>query len=125
MWKHGRVWLRPQRVGGLSLLLLAALSGAVATGTGYDPETFSAQLITATTLASAQLESLKAQGYRQLLSTSGTTTEASATLTDFPMYRRHTTVAVDTPARGMKHVTVTVSWHDNAHAVQMRLILAE
>ena len=125
MWKTSLDYLRPKLVGILAVLLLATLSGAAPTGVVPDPEMFSQHLITATTLASAQLESLKTLGYRHLAFESNTTTEAYHSIAEFPTYRRQTTVEVDTPDRGMKQVTVTVYWDGDVNAVRMSLILAE
>ena len=86
---------------------------------------FSKQITTAVTIASDQMERMKALGFAGTASTDTTTTEAYGTLPDFPLYKRTTSIDVDSPATRMKIVTVKVFWDADKHKVELRTILAE
>jgi hypothetical protein len=101
------------------------MGGTASTVAVRDTEVFSRHVITATTLATEKLESLKALGFQRLSSMPTTINEDYDTIADFPAFRRQTAIAVDTPDIGMKKMTVTVRWDGNANAVRMSLILAE
>ncbi|MGE3540851.1 MAG: hypothetical protein AB7N91_25875 [Candidatus Tectimicrobiota bacterium] len=125
MWKQGLAYLRPRGIGCPALLLLLLLSGTAATGVTDHPEDLAHQLITATTLATAQLEYLKTLDYRRLRAASGTTTEDYYTLPDFPTYRRQTTVTVQTPEPGLTQISVAVYWQHDAQAIHLSTLVAE
>ncbi|MEW5948772.1 MAG: type IV pilus modification protein PilV [Thermodesulfobacteriota bacterium] len=100
----------------IGLLSLATLASTVMNGNA-----FSNEMTTATTLAQEKLEDIQGQGYASASSSS----ENYSSITGYGAYKRVTTVAADTPATGMKTVTVTVSWDADAHSVALKTILAE
>lgn len=125
MWNNTLGLLRPRLVGALAVCMLVMMGGTASTVAVYDTAAFSQHRITATTLATEQLESMKALGFHKLGSTHTIWHEDYNTMTDVPTFRRQTVVAPCTPDMGMKTVTVTVSWDGNVNAVRMSLILAE
>ena len=100
----------------IGLLSLATLAGTVIRG-----NSFSNKMTAATTLAQEKLEDIQRQGY----ASASSATENYSSITGYEAYKRVTTVAADTPAAGMKTVTVTVSWDADAHSVVLKTILAE
>ena len=125
MWKNALGFIRPKLVSALAVFAVGLMGGTALTGAGYDTVMFNQHVITATTLATEKLESLKASGLQLLSPTSFTTNEDYNTMADFPTFRRQTIIDLDTPDIGMQKVTVTVWWDGNANAVRMSLILAE
>jgi hypothetical protein len=125
MWKNALGFIHPKLVSALAVFAVGLMGGTVLTGAGCDTVMFNQHVITATTLATEKLESLKASGLQRLSPTSFTTNEDYNTMADFPTFRRQTTTDMDTPDIGMQKVTVTVWWDGNANAVRMSLILAE
>ena len=125
MWKNALGSIRPKLVSALAVFAVGLMGGTALTGAGRDTELFNQHVITATTLATEKLESLKASGFQRLSPTPITTNEDYNTMADFPTFRRQTTIDVDTPDIGMQKVTVTVWWDGNANVVRLSLILAE
>ncbi len=125
MWKNALGFIRPKLVSALAVLVLGIMGDTASTVVGHDTEAFSHHVITATTLATEKLESLKALGFQRLSPMPSTANEDYNTMADFPTFRRQTTLDVHTPDIGMQKVTVTVWWDGNANAVRMSLILAE
>jgi hypothetical protein len=125
MWQNALGCIRPKLVSALAVFLVALMGGTASTVVVRDTEAFNQHVITATTLATAKLESLKAMGFQQLSAMSTPINEDYNTMADFPTFRRQTVIAMDTPGMGMKKVTVTVWWNGHANAVRMSLILAE
>lgn len=128
--REGSMWnilgcMRPKLVSALAVVIVGMMGGTAATVAVRDTEAFNQHVITATTLATDKLESLKALGFRRLSSMPNTGNEDYDTMADFPTFRRQTAIAVDTPDIGMQKVTVTVWWDGNANAVRLSLILAE
>jgi len=100
----------------IGLLGLATLATTVINGNA-----FSNEMTTATTLAQEKLEDIQGQGYASVSSTN----ENYGSITSYSAYKRVASVATDSPATGMKTVTVTVSWDADAHSVALKTILAE
>jgi len=125
MGKNASSCIHPKLVSALAVFLVAVMGGTATTVAVRDTEVFNQHVITATTLATEKLESLKALGSQRLSSMPLTVNEGYNTMTDFPTFRRQTTIVKDTPDIGMKKVTVTVWWDGNANVVRMSLILAE
>jgi hypothetical protein len=125
MRKNALVCTHPKLVSALAVFLVALMGGTASTLVVRDTEAFNQHVITATTLATAKLESLKAMGFQQLSAMSTPINEDYNTMADFPTFRRQTVIAMDTPGMGKKKVTVTVWWNGHANAVRMSLILAE
>src|SRR5262245_23588327 len=125
MWKNALGCLRPKLVSALAVVLVGIMGSTASTVAVRDTEVFNQHVITATTLATEKLESLKGLGFPRLSSMPTTGNEDYNTMAHFPTFRRQTAIAMDTPDIGMKKVTVTVWWDGNANAVRMSLILAE
>jgi hypothetical protein len=125
MWNNTLGFLRPKLASVLAVCMIGMMGGTASTGVVRDTEGFSQHVITATTLATEKLESIKALGFHKLSPAPTTSHEEYNTMTDFPMFRRQTVVEAHTPDIGMKTVTVTVLWDGNANAVRMSLIVAE
>lgn len=102
----------------IGLLSLATLAGTVIRG-----NSFSNKMTTATTLAQDKMEEIKGLGYDNAGTAAGT--ENYGSIAGYVAYKRFTTVATDSPATGMKTVTVTVSWDADAHSVALTTILAK
>ena len=125
MWNNTLGFLRPRLASVLAVCMIGLMGGTASPGAVRDTAAFSQHVMTATTLATEKLESLKAMGFHQLSLAQTTVNEEYNTLTEFPMFRRQTVVEAHTPDIGMKTVTVTVLWDGNANAVRMSLIVAE
>ena len=125
MWKNVPGWRGPKLVSALAVFVVGMLGGRALTAAVHETTVFSQDAITATTLATEKLESLKALGFQRLLPTHTTSHKDSHLMAAFPGFRRQTAIAMDTPDIGMKTVTVTVWWNGHANAVRMSLILAE
>lgn len=102
----------------IGLLSLATLAGTVIRGNA-----FSNKMTTATTLAQDKMEEIKGLGYDNAGTAAGT--ENYGSIAGYVAYKRVATVATDSPATGMKTVTVTASWDADAHSVALKTILAE
>ena len=103
------------------ILSVGLLGMATLTGSIVQKNKFSNDLTSATTLAQDKLEDIRANGYASAVSETKT-----ACTGDFSEYQREVTVSNDTPASGMKQVTVTVYWGpSDAHSIGIKTILSE
>lgn len=103
------------------ILSVGLLGMATLTGSIVQKNKFSNDLTAATTLAQDKLEDVRANGYASAVSETKT-----ACAGDFSDYQREVTVNNDTPASGMKEITVTVYWGpSDAHDVEIKTILCE
>jgi type IV pilus assembly protein PilV len=102
----------------IGLLAMAKLTTGIIRGNLH-----SSRMTTATTLAQQQMETVRGLGYARTPVTDTTTTEDYRTITDYPSYKRITSIDVATPAPGMKTVTVTVLWDADAHSSFLTTIL--
>jgi type IV pilus assembly protein PilV len=103
------------------ILSVGLLGMATLTGSIVKKNKFSNDLTAATTLAQDKLEDIRANGYASAVSETKT-----ACTGDFSEYQREVTVSNDTPASGMKQITVKVYWGlSDAHSVEIKTILRE
>jgi type IV pilus assembly protein PilV len=103
------------------ILAVGLLSMATLTGAIIQKNKLSNDLTAATTLAQDKLEDIRANGYASAVSETKT-----ACTGDFSEYQREVTVNNDTPAAGMKQVTVKVYWGpSDTHDVEIKTILCE
>ncbi|MBW1698731.1 MAG: prepilin-type N-terminal cleavage/methylation domain-containing protein [Deltaproteobacteria bacterium] len=100
----------------IALLGMAALLAGIMQG-----NTYSNMVTTATTLAQEKLEEVRRIGYSGVESGE----ENYGDITDFPLFKRTTNVTSDSPAAGMKTVTVTVYWNSNNKSVELKTILTD
>ena len=101
------------------ILSVGLLGMATLTGSIVQKNKFSNDLTAATTLAQDKLEDVRANGYASAVSETKT-----ACATPFSEYQREVTVSNNTPAAGMKQVTVKVYWGpSDAHDVEIKTIL--
>jgi len=101
------------------ILSVGLLGMATLTGSIIRNNKLSNDLTTATTLAQDKLEDIRAAGYASAVSETKT-----ACATPFSGYQREVTVSDNTPATGMKQVTVKVYWGpSDAHDVEIGTIL--
>lgn len=96
-------------------LLVVALLGVISTTViVIQSNSLSKAMTTATTLARDRMEQLKNTGYAALAGGTDYATMDStvqATSTADSIYTRIWTVMVDSPATGMKTITVTIRWN--------------
>jgi type IV pilus assembly protein PilV len=103
------------------ILSVGLLGMATLTGSIVQKNKLSNDLTAATTLAQDKLEDVRADGYANAVSQTKT-----ACAGDFSEYQREVTVNNDTPASGMKEITVTVYWGpSDAHDIEIKTILCE
>lgn len=103
------------------ILSVGLLGMATLTGSIIRANKLSNDLSAATTLAQDKLEEIRADGYAAAASETKT-----ACTGDFAQYQREVIVNSDTPASGMKQVTVKVYWGpSDAHNVEIKTILCE
>ena len=101
------------------ILSVGLLGMATLTGSIVRNNKLSNDLTTATTLAQDKMEDIRANGYAAAVSETKT-----ACATPFSEYQREVTVNNDTPASGMKEITVIVFWGpSDAHSVVIKSIL--
>ena len=86
---------------------------------------FSQHLTTATTLAQDKIAVVQRLGYANADTAVGT--EHYGDIDDYGDYQRVTSVSPNTPAAGIKTVTVTVSWRSRSqtHSVTLPTLLAQ
>jgi len=108
---------------GLVFMALLALSG-LATVSLKGAAT-AKHLTTATVLAQEKLENVKLTGYNPDIVSRVEVDEPYESLSDFPLYKRETTIDPNNPTVGLQKVTVTVLWADDDHSVSMATILTE
>ena len=109
----------------VSLLAVALLGMAGLTAALVQGNDFSSRLTTASTLAQDKMEEVTKLGYGNTPAADTTVTEGYNTIPNFPFYKRVTFTDVDSPASGMKTVTVTVFWAQDAHSVAPQTILTQ
>lgn len=105
------------------ILAVGLLSLAVLAGTVIKSNSTSNKVTIATTLAQDKMEEIRRLGYSGVAA--GTTTQDYNSITNYSAYKRVTAITNDSPASGMKTVTVTVYWGTDAHSVVLKTILAE
>ncbi len=108
----------------VGLLGMASLTVGIIKG-----NKFSNNLSTATTLAQDKMEDIRRLGYSGMPAATTTTTEDYNSITGYGTYKRVTVTTVDSPAVGMKTITVTAYWKDpdqtdHLPAVEVKTILA-
>ena len=98
------------------LLGMASLTGSIILS-----NKLSNDLTAATTLGQDKMESIRSDGYEDVAS------ETKAACSDsFSEFQREVTVVNDSPASGMKTVTVKVYWGpSDAHNVELKTILSQ
>lgn len=104
----------------VGLLGMASLTVGIING-----NKFSNDMTTATTLAQDKMEDVRRQGYSGTPATTTTDTEDYSAITGYAAYKRVTVTTVDSPAVGMKAITVTTYWDSDGHSVELKTILAQ
>jgi type IV pilus assembly protein PilV len=103
------------------ILSVGLLGMATLTGSIVRNNKLSNDLSAATTLVQDKLEEIRADGY-----TAAASETKTACSGDFSEYQREVIVVSETPAAGMKQVTVKVYWGpSDAHHVEIKTILRE
>ncbi len=108
---------------GLVFLALLALSGLATVA--WKGAATGKHLTTATVLAQEKIEDFKLVGYNANVTGKVEVDEPYESLSDFPLYKRVSTLEPRHPIIGLQKLTVTVSWADDSHAVSLSTILAE
>ena len=102
----------------VGLLGMASLTVGIIKG-----NKFSNDLSTATTLAQDKMEFIRSTASTDYASVAS---ETKAACPDFTEFQREVTVVADSPASGMKTVTVKVYWGpSDAHNVELKTILSQ
>ena len=104
----------------VGLLGMASLTVAIING-----NKFSNDLTTATTLAQDKMEDVRRLGYSGTPTSDTTETENYNSITGYDTYKRVTVTTVDSPAVGMKAITITAYWDSDDHSVELKTILAQ
>ena len=104
----------------VGLLGMAGLTTGVMRGNA-----FSSKVTTATTVAEQKMEEMRRIGYSGVPMADTTITEDYHTMTDYPSYKRMTSIKMMNPADGMKVITVAVFWDSDNHSISLKTILAE
>lgn len=104
----------------IGLLGMASLTVSIIKG-----NKLSNNLSVATTLGQDKMEDIRRLGYSGTPTTTTTVTENYNTITDYGEYKRVTETTIDSPATGMKTITVTTYWDSDAHSVEVKTILAQ
>ena len=104
----------------VGLLGIAGLTTGVMRGNA-----FSSKVTTATTVAEQKMEEMRRIGYSGVPMADTTITEDYHTMTDYPSYKRMTSIKMMNPADGMKVITVAVFWDSDRHSVSLKTVLAE
>src|SRR5437016_2881263 len=97
---------------GMIVLSIGLLGAAKLVVIVLNSNTFSKDLTTATTLAQDKIAVVQRLGYANADTAVGI--EAYGTITNYGDYKRVTSVSPNTPATGIKTVTVTVSWRSRS-----------
>jgi Tfp pilus assembly protein PilV len=110
---------------GTIVLSIGLLGAARLVITVFNSNTFSQQLTTATTLAQEQLAVVQRLGYTNADTAGGT--EHYGAIANYGAYQRVTSVSPNTPAAGIKTVTVMVSWQSRTqtHSVTLPTLFAQ
>ena len=104
----------------IGLLGMASLTVGIIKG-----NKLSNNLSVATTLGQDKMEDIRRLGYSGTSATTTTVTENYNSITDYGEYKRVTETTIDSPAAGMKTITVTTYWDSDAHSVEVKTILAQ
>ena len=104
----------------VALLGMAGLTAALVQGND-----FSKRLTTASTLAQDKMEDITKLAYANTATVDTTVTENYNSITNYLPYKRVTFTDVDSPAAGMKTITVTVFWDNDTHSVAPQTILTQ
>ena len=104
----------------VGLLGMAALTSGIING-----NTHSSRLTTATTLAQEKVEDVRRLGYSNMPSATITTDEDYDSITNYPLFKRTTATAVNSPTNNMKTITIMVYWDSDDHSVSLQTFLAE
>jgi Tfp pilus assembly protein PilV len=109
---------------GLVVLSIGLLGAARLVIVVAQSNAFSTHLTTATTLAQDQIAAVQRLGYANADTAAGP--EPYGTIANYGDYQRVTAVSPNTPAAGMKTVTVTVTWQSRSdtHSVIVPTLLA-
>jgi len=110
---------------GMVVLSIGLLGAARLVVTVFNSNAFSKQLTTATTLAQDKIAEAQRKGYANADTAAGT--ESYGTIANYGDYQRVTSVSPNTPAAGIKTVTVTVSWRSRSqtHSVTLPTLFAQ
>ena len=110
---------------GTIVLSIGLLGAARLVVTAFNSNVFSQHLTTATTLAQEKIAVVQRLGYANADTAAGT--EHYGAIANYGDYQRVTSVSPNTPAAGIKTVTVTVSWQSRAqtHAVTLPTLFAQ
>jgi Tfp pilus assembly protein PilV len=98
---------------GMVVLSLGLLGAARLVVIVFNSNAFSQHLTTATTLAQEKIAVVQRLGYADADTAVGT--EPYGAIANYGAYQRVTSVSPNTPAAGIKTVTVTVSWQSRLH----------
>ncbi len=85
---------------------------------------FSNNMTTATVLAQERMEDARRLGYVGLPGPIPAQ-ENYGSMTAYPLYRRDTTITIDSPSVGLTTVNVQVFWDSNVHSVALDTIIAQ
>jgi type IV pilus assembly protein PilV len=110
---------------GTLVLTIGLLGAARLVVIVFNSNVFSKQLTTATTLAQEKMAVVQRLGYTNADTAAGT--EPYGAIANYGAYQRVTAVSPNTPAAGIKTVTVTVSWKSRSqtHAVTLPTLFAK
>ena len=110
---------------GTIVLSIGLLGAARLVVTVFTSNAFSQHLTTATTLAQEQIAVVQRLGYANADTAAGT--EHYGAIANYGAYQRVTSVSPNTPAAGIKTVTVTVSWQSRmqTHSVTLPTLVAQ
>jgi Tfp pilus assembly protein PilV len=110
---------------GMIVLFIGLLGAARLVATVFNSNAFSQHLTTATTLAQDKIAVVQRLGYANADTAVGT--EHYGDIDDYDDYQRVTSVSPNTPAAGIKTVTVTVSWRSRSqtHSVTLPTLFAQ
>ena len=104
----------------IGLLGMASLTVGIIKGNEVSND-----LTMATTCAQDKVEDFQRLDYSGIPATTATDTEDYNSITGYERYKRVTLTTVDSPAAGMKTVTVTVYWDSDAHSVELNTIFSQ
>ncbi len=104
----------------VGLLGMAGLTTGVMRGNA-----FSSRVTTATTVAEQKIEEMRRIGYTGAPLADTIITEDYHAMTDYPSYKRVTSIKMMNPADAMKVITVTAFWDSDRHSVSLKTVLAE
>src|SRR6266704_3520932 len=110
---------------GMIVLSIGLLGAAKLVVIVFNSNAFSQHLTTATTLAQDKIAVVQRLGYANADNTVGT--EPYGTIANYGNYKRVTSVSPNTPAAGIKTVTVVVSWQSRSqtHSVTLPTLFAQ